>query len=199
MTSDTARPRGRPRDATIDVRVLDATRALLTEQGFEATTVQAIAERSGVHASAIYRRWSSRTEIIELAAFGDLSSIAVAPTGDLHHDLRRFIRAYLAAIREPAPRAALFPLFAAYQADDRDRSPEVWFAISVRPQFIAILRAAPPGAVDPGVDADDVFDALLGALLARVAVPTIVQRDRPVERLVELVLRMLQPRRVTPR
>src|SRR5436309_1989538 len=41
---------GRPRDATIDARVLDAARELLVEQGFDATTVQAIAERAGVHA-----------------------------------------------------------------------------------------------------------------------------------------------------
>lgn len=193
MTSEVTTRRGRPRDASIDARVLDATRALLTEQGFDATTVQAIGERSGVHASAIYRRWSSRAEIIERAAFHGLSSVAVTPAGDLEHDLRRFIRAYLAAIREPAARAALPGLLRSYEADANQRSPEVWLAISVRPQFAAILRAAPPAAVDGAVDPDDVFDVLLGAILARVLIPTVVRRDRPVERLVELTLRMLRP------
>jgi AcrR family transcriptional regulator len=74
---------GRPRDATIDERVLEAARELLVEVGFDATTLQAIAERSGVHASAIYRRWPSRVEIIEQVVFPGFESVTVEPTGDL--------------------------------------------------------------------------------------------------------------------
>jgi AcrR family transcriptional regulator len=177
----------------MDARVLDATQALLTEVGFDATTVQAISDRSGVHLSAIYRRWSSRVEIIERAAFRGLSSVDVAPTGDLHNDLRRLVRSYLAAMRDPAARAALPGLLSSYQSGGLERPPEAWLAVSVRPQFVDILAAAPPGSVDRDIDPDDVFDVLLGAILARVVVPTIVQRNRPVERLVELTLRMLRP------
>jgi len=188
---------GRPRDDSIDTSVLDATRALLTEKGFDATTVQAIAERSGEHASAIYRRWSSRIEIIERAVFPGLASVNVAPTGDLQLDLRRFIRAYVAAFSEPAARAAVPRLLASYGADGRDGAPEVWISVSARPQFLDILRAAPPRSVDSQVDPDDVFDVLLGAILARALVPTVMHRNRPLERLVELTLRLLRPARTT--
>ena len=85
----TNRARGRPRDTSIDERVLEAARELLIGEGYDATTVQAIAERSGVHASATYRRWPTRTAIIEHAVLPGLSSVNVAPTGDLEHDLRR--------------------------------------------------------------------------------------------------------------
>ena len=34
---------------------------------------------------------------------------------------------------------------------------------------------------------------LLGAILARTLVPTVAQRQRPVERLVDLCLRLVQP------
>lgn len=64
---------GRPRDNRIDERALTATRELLVERGFEATTIQAVAERASVHASAIYRRWPSRIELIEEATFPGLS------------------------------------------------------------------------------------------------------------------------------
>src|SRR3954452_13494248 len=101
------RPVGRPRDTTIDERVLEAARELLVERGFDATTLQAIAERSGVHASAIYRRWPSRIAIIEQVVFPGLASLAVEPTGDLRKDLRRFLRAYLTALGAPAARAAI--------------------------------------------------------------------------------------------
>jgi len=185
--------RGRPRDASFDERVLDATRGLLTELGFDATTVQAIAERSGVHTSAIYRRWPSRVAIIERAVFPGLESLQVAATGDLEGDVRRFVRAFHAALSDPAVRAALPGLLRSYEADGRDGSPETWLEVSARPQFLDIVRAAPAGSVDESLDIDDVFDTVLGALLARVIVPTVIARRRPLERLVELALRMLGP------
>jgi AcrR family transcriptional regulator len=197
MSDDvTPRRRGRPRDTSIDTRVLEATRELLADQGFEATTVQAIAEWSGVHASAIYRRWSTRLEIIEESIFPGFAAITVHPTGDLRRDLRRFIRTYLATFTTPAARAAMPALLASYQSTELADTSVRWLAVSVRPQFVDILRAAPSDTVDRDVDPDDVFDALLGAILARALVPTVIQRNRPAERLVDLTLRMLQPTRV---
>jgi hypothetical protein len=70
---------------------------------------------------------------------------------------------------------------------------ETLLAVSARPQFLDILRAAPAGTVDPRIDADDVFDMLLGAILARSLVPTVAHRQRPVERLVDMCLRLVQP------
>jgi len=180
---------GRPRDATIDERALAAARRLLVEEGFAATTIQAIAERSGVHASAIYRRWPSRYELIEDAAFAGLPADQVPPTGDLRHDLHRFLDAYVTTFDSPAVRAALRGLLA---SDRRaGRPPEAWRRLSVRPQFREILAAAPPGAVDPGVDADDVFDLLLGSVLVRALVPEEARRRPPIERTVDLLLRAL--------
>jgi AcrR family transcriptional regulator len=184
---------GRPRNQGIDERVLEATRHLLIEVGFDNTTVRAIAKRSGEHASAIYRRWPSRFEIIEEAVFPGLSSVSVRPTGNLERDLQRFIRAYLAAFGSPEARAAIPGLLASYQAAGRSGAPEAWLAVSARPQFLDILLAAPPGAIDPDLDPDDAFDFLLGAILARVLVPTVAQRNRPVERLLAALVKLLTP------
>ena len=93
---------GRPRDSSLDERAIAATLELLVERGFEGTTVQAVAKRSGVHASALYRRWSSRIELIEEAIFPGFDPPAVEPTGDLRADLLRFLGAYLAAFGSPA-------------------------------------------------------------------------------------------------
>jgi AcrR family transcriptional regulator len=188
-----SRKPGRPRDPTIDGKVLDATRELLVDKGLEAATVQAIAERSGVHASAIYRRWSSRLDIVEEAVFPGPTRVRVEPTGDLARDIRRFVRSYLAVFDAPAARSAIPGLLASYQSSGRSDVPEKWVAVSARPQFAEILRRSGPGSVDPGVDPEDVFDVVLGAMLARALVPTVAERRRPVERLVELTLRMLRP------
>lgn len=187
------RRRGRPRDTAISERALAAARELLAERGFEATTIQAVAERSGVHASAIYRRWPSRIELIEEAVFPGLSPLAVQPTGDLRRDVRRFIDAYLELFSAPAARAAAAGLLAHHQAAARPSSPEAYLRVSARPQFRDILRAAPPGSIDPAVDPDDVFDMLLGAILARTLVFPVTARRPPVERTVDMVLRLLRP------
>jgi AcrR family transcriptional regulator len=192
MTEPRRHP-GRPRDASLSERALTATRELLVQRGFDATTIQAVAEHSGVHASAIYRRWPSRIELIEEATFPGLSPRSVQPTGDLRRDLRHFIRAYLAAFSAPAARAAAAGLLAHHQTSSRPRPPELYLRVSARPQFQDILRAAPPGSIDPAVDPDDVFDMLLGAVLTRTLLLTVTARHRPIERTVEMILRLLQP------
>src|SRR6478736_4893636 len=106
---------GRPRDSTLDARAIAATLELLVETGFEGTSVQAVAKRSGVHASALYRRWPSRIELIEDAIFPGFDPPTVEPTGDLRVDLLRFLRAYLRAFGSPALRAAAPGLMAHHQ------------------------------------------------------------------------------------
>lgn len=183
----------RPRDTSIDERALAAALELLATEGFEATTMQAVAARAEVHASALYRRWPSRVALVEDALSPVLDAAAFEPSGDLVRDLRRFLRAYATTWAGPAARAGMPGLLAHYQATGTSRSEEGWLPISARPQFLDILRAAAPGSIDPAIDPDDVFDVLLGAVLARALVPTVIDRDRPLERTLELVLKMLDP------
>ncbi|WP_020104794.1 TetR/AcrR family transcriptional regulator [Nocardia sp. 348MFTsu5.1] len=192
--AESPRAAGRPRDTGISERALAAARELLAESGFEATTIQAVAGRSGVHASAIYRRWPSRIELIEEAAFPEVSPLDVQPTGDLRRDLRRFIRGYVAVFSAPAARAAAPGLLAHHQhADPAGAVAGEYLRISARPEFRDILIAAAPGSVDPAVDPDDVFDMLIGAIWTRIAAPAALVRQRPIERIVELIARLLRP------
>ena len=130
MHEPSRRP-GRPPDASSNTRALDATRELLVQRGFEATTIRAVAEQAGIHASAIYRRWPSRIELIAEATFPGLDPRRVRPSGDLRHDLRRFIRAYLATFDAPASRR-------------RSRAPGPSSDIDNHP-----LRRAPPACIGP--------------------------------------------------
>jgi fructosamine-3-kinase len=53
--SPTTRPGGRT--ARVRQQVLDAVGVILVEQGYDALTIEAVAERSGVHRTTVYRRW----------------------------------------------------------------------------------------------------------------------------------------------
>ena len=96
-----------------------------------------------------------------------------------------------------AARAAAPGLLAHYksvgQSDHAGFSPEHYLRVSTRPQFQDILRAAPRGTVDPSIDPDDVFDLMLGAMLAHAIVPTVAARHAPLERTVDLLIRAMKP------
>lgn len=181
-------PRGRPRDPKIEPAVLEATRNILGEEGFNAATVQEIARRSGTSAPAIYRRWPNRLALIEDAAFSTLTEIDIEATGDLRADLRQLIEVFHRSLNTPAARAAIPGLIAAYQHEPPP--PTQWIKFSVRPQFYEIVEAA--GTV-PGLDVDEIFDVLHGTLLARIFIPLVAEHAQRIDTFVEMVVRILTP------
>jgi AcrR family transcriptional regulator len=180
--------RGRPRNPKIEPAVLEATRQVLGEEGFNAATVQEIARRSGTSAPAIYRRWPTRLALIEDAAFSSLTEIAIGATGDLRTDLHRLIEEFHHSLDTPAARAAIPGLIAAYQHEPP--SPTQWLKFSVRPLFYEIIEAA---GADPGLDADEIFDVLHGTLLARIFVPLAAEHAPRIDSFVEMIVRILTP------
>jgi AcrR family transcriptional regulator len=185
-TSTVLTSRGRPRDPSIEPLVLETTRAILSDAGFVATTVQEIARRSGVSVPAIYRRWPTRLALIEDAAFSTLTKITVEATGNLYDDLCRLLEAFEVSLDTPAARAAIPGLIAAYQHETPPSTQ--WLKFSVRPHFYAIVEAA---GVDPGLDLDDIFDVVHGSILARIFVPLAASHGRRVDTVAEMVFRIL--------
>jgi AcrR family transcriptional regulator len=54
---------GRPRSQHVHAAVLEAARSLVKEGGYPAATIEAIAARSGIAKTTIYRRWPNRTAL----------------------------------------------------------------------------------------------------------------------------------------
>lgn len=68
--------------------VLQATVAILAEQGFERLTVDGVAERSGVARSTIYRNWPDRAQLL-CDGFDRMCSITEVPDlGSMEEELR---------------------------------------------------------------------------------------------------------------
>src|SRR3954464_14745282 len=165
VAADTPRSVGRPRDPQVDDSIRAATLDLLVEGGYQATTIQAVARRAGVSAPSIYRRWSSKAELVEAAVF---PSDLVEPTevdGDLDTELADYCRRILAYLSQPAVRAAVPGPLSEYQTD-----PEMWqrlIARTVRPMqdsfegFVGRSGARPTAAVER------LCEVRLGALFAR--------------------------------
>src|SRR4051812_4476183 len=119
---DEEQPRvGRPRDPRVDAAVRTATLELLVEDGYQATSIQAIARRAGVSAPTIYRRWANKAELIEEAVFPAPFIEPTALTGDMHRDLQAYCRGIIEHLGDPAVRAAIPGLLTEYQTD-----PDMW-------------------------------------------------------------------------
>jgi AcrR family transcriptional regulator len=66
MTS-TRRTRGRPRDPEADEAIMKAALELFVERGLEGANFEQIAKRAGVAKVTVYRRWSSKEELLTQA------------------------------------------------------------------------------------------------------------------------------------
>jgi AcrR family transcriptional regulator len=179
---------GRPRDPEKDVAVLEAARELLVEEGYQGTTVVAIARRAGVGAPTIYRRWASKEALVEDAAFAHPHPAPLPdPSGDLRADLRAWVATFLDWLANPVTRAALPGLLAAYHRDEELYERLVLRSESdVRQQMTALLG-------DAGVRADAVFDVLVATTFTRAMTRGLLDADEFCDRTADVLLTLAQP------
>ena len=94
------RPGGR--NAEVREAVRRATLELLSEEGFGAVTLPAVARRAGVHKTTVYRTWASPAELLD-DALAELEEMALPDidTGSFASDVEAFVASRLRLIREP--------------------------------------------------------------------------------------------------
>ncbi|QNJ95195.1 TetR/AcrR family transcriptional regulator [Mycolicibacterium fluoranthenivorans] len=160
---------GRPRDPRIDAAILGATADLLVEIGYSNLTMAAVAERAGTTKTALYRRWSSKAELVHEAAFPTAPTALGMPEGDIATDVRAMIAAAAAVFTSPVVRAAL-PGVIADMAADAELSYRVMSRFTglfgvVRDRLV---HAVERGEVRPDVDPDRLIEVIGGVNLLRM-------------------------------
>jgi AcrR family transcriptional regulator len=162
---------GRPRDRRIDGAVLTATVDLLSESGYAALSVDAIAQRAATSKPAIYRRWTSKAHLVHEAAFPISAATELPDTGSLEGDIREMMRRTVSVLSTPAARAALPGLLAEMAADTTLHAAllERFSDVLTRGLGQRLAAAAARGEVRPEVSSEDLTEmvagvALLGAL-----------------------------------
>jgi AcrR family transcriptional regulator len=114
------RRRGRPRAAGVDERVLAAARDVEREVGYEAATMEAIAERAGVAKTAIYRRWPNKAVLLYEAVLVPSGEQPVVPdTGDVRADLLTVLRTNASFMRSGSARELVTTLSGEALRDQR--------------------------------------------------------------------------------
>jgi AcrR family transcriptional regulator len=86
------RPRGRRREADREPLILDAANELLDEIGYDHLRVQDVADRAHVGLATIYRRWSTKQDLVIAAMSRAKAHVERPETGDPRADLETFLR-----------------------------------------------------------------------------------------------------------
>jgi AcrR family transcriptional regulator len=167
------RPRGRPRRPAARKAIIEATLELLADRGFQAATMDAIATRARVGKNTIYRRWSSKEELIA-DALGDLTSeLDVDEDGTTYERLLARLRDFTHVFADPLLGRLLPGLLGELERNPAFATAYVERIVTPRyTRIIELLReAVERGDLAPDVDPEVVADLLIGPPLLRLRFP----------------------------
>lgn len=162
----------RPRSTQAHHKVIEAATGLFAESGIAATSMDAIAEASGVSKATIYKHWPDK-ESLCLEVLGYLHGLdqasPVFDSGDWRADVIAQLRYQPAADRK-AMRERIMPHLIAYAASNSAFG-TAWRAKVVEPARIAlknlIQRGEERGVLRPGIDPEVGIALLLGPMIYR--------------------------------
>ena len=181
--------RGRPVDPGVEIALRAAALSVLAEYGWRGTTVERIAEQSGVARTTIYRRYGSVHGIMLMLLEHVWTLTPTADTGSLRGDLVDTARGAQALWSDPEQLDYLCAMTAASREND-----EVAQALHVRDEEWQVAlrpiaeRATARGELQPGADGSLLVDLVCSAVLRRaLSTGTAPPADFP-EHVVDAVL-----------
>ncbi len=159
---------GRPRSESAHRAILDATLALLSEDGYDRLSIARVAARAGVAKATVYRRWPSKLPLV-IEAFNQLPMLSTPDTGHLQDDLMELLRSFV-DILATTPLAYVLPILAGECAHDPDLSALLAPHLAARRQpLIAVLeRAVSRSELPPDMDLEAAADLIMGPIVTRL-------------------------------
>ena len=156
-----------PRIADTQRRVRAATLALIAEIGFEGTTIELIAERSGVSRTTIYRHWPDPSRLF-VEAFDPPTPELHPPrlSGDFVSDITAYIGHVAERLNDDQFSAALAAQIDKSRRDVEYRAAHLTYAIARNERGARIFRdGIESGAVRPDLDPEHETDLILSFLV----------------------------------
>jgi AcrR family transcriptional regulator len=172
--------------------MLQATLELLAEVGFDLMSIDAIAARAGVGKTTIYRRYSSKAELVADAIESVRSEIAIPDTGNLQGDLDALIQAAAQITLNPLGRQTVAKIVSS--ASSNSQFAQIYQTKYLQPRrkafAIVLERAQARNEIATDLDSDLVFDTMSAIMLyALIFQPTAESWTDYVRRALSLLLR----------
>ncbi|TCO40555.1 TetR family transcriptional regulator [Kribbella antiqua] len=162
--------RGRPRDAGVEGRVLEAAMAEMRLRGYDGMAVDRVAERAGVAKTTLYRRWPTKAELV-IAMIAQLrSAVPFEPSGDSRRDLSELVSA-VASTLTAVPRTLIADLAAAAAREPRvGESVRALWGERHAAAVAVLAKAQEDGLVAAGTSPVVLVDQLVGPLYYRLLI-----------------------------
>ncbi|SCL30883.1 DNA-binding transcriptional regulator, AcrR family [Micromonospora inyonensis] len=145
----------------------------LAAVGYGRLSIEAVARRAGVGKTAIYRRWSSKLELVlEVVSAVAGKRLPLPDTGTLQGDLEMLYMIMAGALRHPLA-SQIIPDLLAEAARNPQIAQTLEEALRLNQRTIGSLvigRAVERGELPPGADPDSVVDFIVGPLYWRLAI-----------------------------
>jgi len=165
------RGRGRPRDPTLDVRILEQALAMLGSRGYAGLTLDDLAERTGVAKTTILRRWPSKAAVAAAAVERlALQSVDVPDSGTLRGDLHALLHG--AADTFARGRGMFVPRLMREAGHHSEITDLLFTVIHTRRQAYrrVLALAIARGELSPTVDQELFIDLLIGPIWTRLLI-----------------------------
>jgi len=145
----------------------------LAAGGYGRLSIEAVARRAGVGKMAIYRRWSSKLEmVIEIVSAVAVDITALPDTGSLRGDVEVVLRIAARALRHPLA-AQIIPDLLAEAARTPAIAQTLQQALRTHQREVGVLlvsRAVQRSELPADADPDFLVDLMVGPLYWRLAV-----------------------------
>lgn len=183
---------GRRRSDQAHQAILQATLEILSQVGYRAMTIEAIAARAGVGKKTIYRWWPSKAAVaLEALIASTEEQVPFPDTGSLAGDLTTYFEQSFAGLRGKAG-TALSGLAAEAQLDPEfARKFQRVFIVPRKQGLVALLqRGVQRGELAPDTNLDVLADLIYGAKWYRFLLyPAPLDTDFARE-IVEIIMRL---------
>jgi AcrR family transcriptional regulator len=176
-TGNTANRRAPAGAAVLRDEITTAIRHALMQElaavGYGRLSIEAVARRAGVAKTAVYRRWSSKLEmVLEIVAAAVGQSLPLPDTGSLAGDVEVLLRVAAKALQHPLA-SQIIPDLLAEAARNPQIAETLREALRVNQRDVGALlvgRAVERGELPAGTDPDAALDLIIGPLYWRLAV-----------------------------
>jgi AcrR family transcriptional regulator len=150
--------------------VLDATTDLLSSVGYERMSIEDVAARAGVHKTTVYRRWTSKAELVaDSVRLNAEQAVPIEDTGSLVGDLRALGRNVVANIGSEAGSMRSRSIVAAStSSDELTGELHLFWADRLARSEVIVQRAIDRGELPAGTEANVIIEAVVGPIWLRL-------------------------------
>lgn len=187
MSTQKKRPGGRTEKTRR--AVLSAAYEVLAEQGYDGFSVEAIADRSGIHKTTIYRRWRTADDVLFAAVVAQAQqAIPLEVTDDPEADLVAMGRAVARNLTDPMARAVAAAALSRTGADRLAQLTKRFWEERMAQASVIVVAAQEAGVIDPDLEPVDAVQRVVGPIWFRSIVLQDAVDDEFVESLVNALV-----------